>query len=231
MKQLGILMVLCLFAITLAGPADAGPRHGEKAMVPATPGPKEESRRLLQKSMMRLGEIRQLLQRRGKLGKTARDDLARELKDIALDLKTVQINLRELTIEGICAPVVGASIPGVSMVVVIPPDPTLPLEQPMEPMGPETVTRATFKALLGEIDGQAFSDDKLMIVRSATRNAFFSVAQVKSLLDAFVHSSDKLDLLRVVADRIVDRENIFTIYSSLVHSSDKDEAREILEGR
>jgi len=230
MKRLGTLMLLVLFTAMLAGPADAGPRPGEKVMVPATPGPKEESRRLLQKSMMRLGEAQQLLQQRGKLGKEARGDLARELKDVALDLKTVQINLRELTLDGVCAPVIEASIPGVSMVVVVPADPELPPELPLEPMGPEAVTRATFKALLGEIDGQAFSDDKLMIVRSAARNAFFSVAQVKNLLDAFVHSSDKLDLLRVVADRIVDRENIFTIYSSLVHSSDKDEAREILEG-
>lgn len=90
---------------------------------------------------------------------------------------------------------------------------------------------AGFRALLSAVDGQAFSDDKLMVVRSATREAFFTTAQVKALLDAFVHSSDKVELLRVVGNRIVDRENIFTIYSSLVHSSDKEEAREILEGR
>ena len=223
MKRLGILTILGLFSLGLAVTADAQPRPGAKVMLPATPGPGEESRRLLQKSMQRLGEIQKVIQQRGKLGPDAREDIARELKDIALDLKTVQINLREL---GNAA--VHVEFPGAPQVVVAePPEPELPAE----PAGPMPMAPDTFRALLAEVDGQAFSDDKLMIVRSATREAFYNTAQVKSLLNAFVHSSDKLDLLRTVADRIVDRENLFTIYSSLVHSSDKEEAREILEGR
>lgn len=223
MKRLGILTILALFSLGLAFTADAQPRPGAKVMLPATPGPNEESRRLLQKSMQRLGEIQKVIQRRGKLGHSTREDIARDLKDIALDLKTVQINLRELTTEA-----VHIELPAAPQIVIVepPPEPELP----PEPAGPEPMPQATFRALLAEVDGQAFSDDKLMIVRSAAREAFFTTAQVRTLLNAFVHSSDKLDLLRTVAGRIVDRENLFTIYSSLVHSSDKEEAREILEG-
>ncbi len=223
MKRLGILTVLALFTLTFPARTEAQPRPGAKVMLPATPGPKEESRRLLQKSMQRLGKIQKLVQQRGKLGKDSRDDLARELKDISLDLKTVQINLRELTTEAGCV-----QLPTGPQVVVIE-APTEPELAP-EPEGPIAMAPTGFRALLAEVDGQAFSDDKLIVVRSVSREAFFTTAQVKALLDAFVHSSDKVDLLRVVANRIVDRENIFTIYSSLVHSSDKDEAREILEG-
>ncbi|MFH1529619.1 MAG: DUF4476 domain-containing protein [Pseudomonadota bacterium] len=223
MNRLGILTILCLFALTLAAPAAAQHHPHEKGMVPATPGPKEESRRLLQKSMQRLGEVQKILQQRGKLEQKAREEVAQELKDIALDLKTVQINLRELTVGS------GVLLPTGPQIVVIeaPPEPVLPLE----PAGPMPMEPASFRALLAEVDGQSFSDDKLLVVRSASREAFFMTAQVKAMLDAFVHSSDKIELLRVVADRIVDRENIFTIYGSLVHSSDKEEAREILEGR
>jgi hypothetical protein len=223
MKRL-ILTVVGLFTFALAGPVAAQHHHGKKAMLPATPGPKEESRRLLQKSMQRIGKIQQLIEQRGKLGKEARQDLARELKDISLDLKTIQINLRELTTEAGCV-----ALPTGPQIVVVeaPPEPELP----PEPAGPVPMDPRSFKTLVREVDGQAFSDDKLMIVRSASREAFFSTAQVKALLDEFVHSSDKLELLKLVADRIVDRENIFTIYGSLVHSSDKEEARSILEGR
>jgi len=224
MKRLGILTILCLFTLTLAGPAGAQSRHGAKVMVPATPGPKEESRRLLQKSMQRLGTIQKLLADRGKLGRNARADLSRELKDIALDLKTVQINLRELTTEAGCL-----QLPTGPQIVIVEASPQP--EIPPEPEGPFPMEPASFRALLAEVDAQAFSDDKLMVARSAAREAFFTTAQVKALLDAFVHSSDKVELLRVVANRILDRENIFTIYGSLVHSSDKEEAREILEGR
>ena len=222
MKRIGTLAIIGLFALTLTAPAAAQHHHGKKAMVPATPGPKEESRRLLQKAMTRLGKVQQLLEKGSRLGSSERGDLARELKDIALDLKTVQINLRELTADAACMPV-GPQI----VVVEQPAEPELP----PEPVGPIPMAAAGFRALLSAVDGQAFSDDKLMVVRSATREAFFTTAQVKALLDAFVHSSDKVELLRVVGNRIVDRENIFTIYSSLVHSSDKEEAREILEGR
>ena len=224
MKRLIILTVLSVFTLVLAAPVAAQPRPGKKAMLPATPGPKEESRRVLQKSMQRLGKVQQLIQKRGKLGKHARADLARELKDISLDLKTVQINLRELTTEAGCV-----ELPAGPQVVIVeaPPEPELP----PEPVGPIPMDPRSFKLLLKEVDGQAFSDDKLMIVRSASREAFFTTAQIKALLDEFVHSSDKVELLKVIADRIVDRENIFTIYGSLVHSSDKEEARDILEGR
>jgi len=228
MKRLGNLTLLCIFALCLVAPAAVQPRPGEKAMLPATPGPKEESRRLLQKSMQRLGRIQKLIGRQGKLGREARADLSRELKDFALDIKTVQINLRELTTEAGCVELLSSrrAIPGF-VVVEAPPEPELP----PEPAGPVSMAPARFKALLAETNGQAFSDDKLIVVRSATRDAFYNTAQVKALLNAFVHSSDKLDLLRVVAGRIVDPENTFTIYSSLVHSSDKDEARKILESK
>lgn len=211
-----------LIVLILSVPAAAHPPRGGKPMVPATPDLKDESHRLLQKSMKRLGEIQALLERQGKLPPEVRDDLVRELKDLALDLKTVQINLRELVPQELCVPEPG--VPLVVPVMVEPPPPP-------EPAGPLAMEPGTFETLLEEIDGQSFSDDKLMVLRSAAREAFFSTAQVKALLGGFVHSSDKLDLLRAVAGRIVDRENIFTIYGALVHSSDKEEARRILEGR
>lgn len=89
---------------------------------------------------------------------------------------------------------------------------------------------SAFRKLVSEISKQAFGDEKLIVFKQASKENFFTVAQIKQILKFFSFSDNMLKALRVVKDRIIDRENLFQIYSSFVHSSDKEEAKKILEG-
>jgi hypothetical protein len=66
-------------------------------------------------------------------------------------------------------------------------------------------------------------------LQTAAKNSWFTVDQVKSLLKAFSFPDDKISALRMVAKALVDPENSFLLYGSFVHSSDKEEAKKILE--
>lgn len=99
-------------------------------------------------------------------------------------------------------------------------------EPSLEPMSNES-----FAALVKEIKKQSFGDDKLTILRQAAGTNYFVVDQVKKMLALFSFPDDKLEALKLLKERIIDTDNLFKIYSSFVHSSDKEAARRILEGQ
>jgi len=101
--------------------------------------------------------------------------------------------------------------------------------EPAEP-AIEAVNETTFQSLLGALKEQGFADDRLSVFKQAASSQHYTVAQVKQILAQFSFPDDKLAALRLAKDRITDTENAFQIYGAFVHSSDKDEARKILEG-
>lgn len=111
-------------------------------------------------------------------------------------------------------------------VVTQPPPPAYP---PPPPPVYAPMDQASFQALLDAVGNEAFSKNKLDVIEHAASAANFSVAQVKSIIEALSFSADKLRALELTATRIVDRQNAFQIYASFTFSSDKARAKEILQ--
>ena len=88
---------------------------------------------------------------------------------------------------------------------------------------------SSFEKLISQLKEASFADDKLNIISTAAHNNFFTASQVKRILGTFSFSEGKLKALRLLKHRIVDRNNLFIIYSAFTFSSDKEKAKEILE--
>jgi len=94
-----------------------------------------------------------------------------------------------------------------------------------KPMTPEQ-----FAALIAALGEQGFADDKLTVLSEASKRAHFTVAQTRELLSQFSFPDDKLAALQFLKKRISDVDNLYQLYGAFVHSSDKAEAKRILEG-
>lgn len=121
-------------------------------------------------------------------------------------------------------PVVVQPAPVVRPVVV---QPVVVREQPVpvaHPMNPQR-----FQALLSAIDNEGFSQNKLQVLEQAASGEYFLVEQTKQVIGKLPFSADKLHALEVLAPRILDRKNSFTLFEAFTFSSDKDQARAILQ--
>jgi hypothetical protein len=93
------------------------------------------------------------------------------------------------------------------------------------------MSQANFGTLLMTLKEQAFTDDKLKVVGTASANNNFTAGQTVAVLEQITFPDSKLATLRFLAGKIVDTENLFIIYKSFVHTTDKEAAMKILEGK
>lgn len=93
------------------------------------------------------------------------------------------------------------------------------------------MSQADFSTLLMTLKEQAFTDDKLKVVETASASNNFTAGQAVAVLEQITFPDSKLATLRFLAGKIVDSENLFIIYKSFVHTTDKEAAKKILEGK
>lgn len=74
-----------------------------------------------------------------------------------------------------------------------------------------------------------FDDNKMALIDVATLGCYFTCAQCAKLINMFSFSDKQLRALKMMAPRIVDPQNGYTIYQVFKFSSDKDEAARILQ--
>jgi hypothetical protein len=108
------------------------------------------------------------------------------------------------------------------------PPPPGPMEVPPPPPRPRAMEEGSFRALVGNVRNESFSDSQLTVVAQAATRNFFRIAQVKALIDLVAFSATKLRVLELCAPHIVDGENAFALYDAFAFSADKEEARHIL---
>jgi hypothetical protein len=98
--------------------------------------------------------------------------------------------------------------------------------RPPPPPGP--MDDGTFSTLVARINGEGFSDGKLRVLQEAARNNFFVCAQAKQLLPLYAFDKDRLRALELIAPRLLDRQNGFTLIESFPFSESKSKAQRIL---
>jgi hypothetical protein len=101
-----------------------------------------------------------------------------------------------------------------------PPPPPVPAVQP--------ITEAQLDQLMKAIGRESFSDGKLRVLSSAAPTQYFLVPQVQKLLQRFSFGEDKLNAMRVLWPRVLDRENAFQLYGSFTFQGEKEQLRQII---
>jgi len=66
------------------------------------------------------------------------------------------------------------------------------------------------------------------VLRDGARDDNFLVSQTKALLEQFSFSNDKLEAVRILWPRVLDRNNSFLLYEAFPFSSDKEKLRKII---
>lgn len=103
-----------------------------------------------------------------------------------------------------------------------PPPPPAPVVQPI----PEARLRKLTEAMARE----SFAREKLVVLRDASQYDNFLVGQTRPLLEQFAFSNDKLEAIRILWPRVLDRNNSFQLYEMFTFSSDKEKLRRIIGG-
>jgi hypothetical protein len=93
---------------------------------------------------------------------------------------------------------------------------------------PRAMEEGAFRALVGNVRNESFSDSQLTVVEQAAGRNWFRVGQIKSLIDLVPFSATKLRMLELCAPHIIDSENAFALYEAFTFTADKEQARHIL---
>jgi len=99
----------------------------------------------------------------------------------------------------------------------------------LAPQGPQAMSREAFKSFLQAVDEEAGDQAKLNLIRSAAARQWFTSAMAGVLIDHVVHRENKLAVVPILKDRILDRENAFWLYQHFTYRDDKAKVQEILE--
>jgi hypothetical protein len=124
-----------------------------------------------------------------------------------------------------------AGAPPPAPVYVPAPPPSYPPSYPAPPppAGPTAMDPGTFSTFINVLRNESFSDGKARVIGDAAGSNWFTIAQLKQVVNVLTFSSDKMRAVELIAPRIVDRQNSFTLYDAFTFDSDKRKAREILD--
>lgn len=110
-----------------------------------------------------------------------------------------------------------------------PPPPPVVVLPPPPPPRAVVLDTGTHQANLGALRRESFDDGKLRIIDTAIRgDVCLTSPQVKDYMKTMSFSSNRLDILRRLAPRLVDDGQAITIYQALDFEGDKDDARQVL---
>lgn len=97
--------------------------------------------------------------------------------------------------------------------------------RPPVPQGPVAMSEGEFSQILCAVRDESFSDDKMAMLRDASRGRAFTTDQVIRMIEPFPFSDDKVDAAALLFSQVVDPWNWYHIYGALTFSSDKDDLR------
>lgn len=98
-----------------------------------------------------------------------------------------------------------------------------------EPAGPRAMSHVEFREFLRALDEQGGDEGKLSLLRSAAAHQWFSAAMAGVLIDHITYRQNKLLVVPVLKDRILDKENEFWLYQHFTYREDREKVQELLE--
>lgn len=85
-----------------------------------------------------------------------------------------------------------------------------------------------FKTFLNNVKKEPFKDDRISMINTALVSSDFTSGQCLQLVKLFNFDDDKVEIMKMMYPRIVDKEAFFTVISSLTFSSSKDKMNEFV---
>ena len=114
------------------------------------------------------------------------------------------------------------------IIVHQPPPQQVVVVQQAAPPPERGMPAAEFRALRQSIKAEGFENQQLNVLQSAARRSQFTVEQVGQLIDLFDFSSGKVRVVEITRPRIVDRENLYQLFSHFTFDSDKEKVKHLL---
>lgn len=90
------------------------------------------------------------------------------------------------------------------------------------------VDSARLQEISAAISAESFGKGQLQVLQSAAASHYFTVDQLKGLLELFSFENEKLDAVAIVAPRLLDPENGYKLYGAFSFQSSKDKVAALL---
>lgn len=90
------------------------------------------------------------------------------------------------------------------------------------------ISEAKLQKVMNAMSRESFAKDKMKVLEEVAGGNYFLVGQVQQVLKQFQFSKDRLQAVRLMWPRVLDRENGFQLYGSFQFSNDKAELKRIL---
>lgn len=103
-----------------------------------------------------------------------------------------------------------------------------PYPAPPPPPAYQPIADAQLQSILRSMSREPFAEDKINVLQGAVGTNYFLVSQVQQLVGQFQFSKDKLEVVRGLWARVLDRQNGFQLYNAFSFSSDKEELKRIM---
>ena len=104
--------------------------------------------------------------------------------------------------------------------------------QPVQPprhSGPRPMSEERFAALRDAMAAESFTSGRLRVLEDAARDNYFLVEQLRQVVDGLDFPSDRMRVVEILAPRVLDRQNAYTLYSAFTFESEKDQVRALFE--
>ena len=105
-----------------------------------------------------------------------------------------------------------------------------PPQAPVPPPAPTVypISEDQLQQLIKAMARESFGDGKIRVLEAAAPSQYFLVPQVLKILKGFSFGDDKLDAMRTLWPRVLDRDNAFQLYGAFNFQGEKDELKQII---
>lgn len=87
-----------------------------------------------------------------------------------------------------------------------------------------------FQTFYKEMKNEPFKDDRMKLLNAALAGSDFTSAQCLQLTRLYTFDDDRMEIMKIMYPRIVDKEAFFTVINTLTFSSSKEKMKDFIIG-
>lgn len=87
-----------------------------------------------------------------------------------------------------------------------------------------------FQTFYKEMKNELFKDDRMKLLNAALAGSDFTSAQCLQLTKLYTFDDDRMEIMKIMYPRIVDKEAFFTVINTLTFSSSKEKMKDFIIG-
>lgn len=87
-----------------------------------------------------------------------------------------------------------------------------------------------FQTFYKEMKNEPFKDDRMKLLNAALAGSDFTSAQCLQLTKLYTFDDDRIEIMKIMYPRIVDKEAFFTVINTLTFSSSKEKMKDFMIG-